>query len=101
MHVDHFVFYGGVCLWERDTVVRMYAPTYAPHAATCCDGLAPTISGVRLHVDLELDITEHTDVVSYPWHSYDTPLPHQLYRTNVEDMQLPPARDCKTLRSQA
>ena len=27
-----FVFYGGVSLWERDIVVRMYAPTNAPHA---------------------------------------------------------------------
>ena len=44
--------------------MRMYTPTYAPHAATCYDGLAPTISGVRLHVDLELDITEHTELLA-------------------------------------
>ena len=42
----------------------MYAPTYAPHAATCYDGWAPAISVVRLHVDLDLDITEHTELLA-------------------------------------
>ena len=42
----------------------MYAPTYAPHAATCYDGLAPAISVVRLPVDLDLDITEHTELLA-------------------------------------